>query len=82
MFVEAADLAGPIDQVHLEDPMSTHARLAAAINTGVVWVNTYNLHDPAMPFGGAKMSGWGNERSIHALDEYLNVKAVWINTDV
>ncbi len=35
-----------------------------------------------MPFGGAKMSGWGNERSIHALDEYLNVKAVWINTDV
>jgi aldehyde dehydrogenase (NAD+) len=57
-------------------------RLAAAINTGVVWVNTYNLHDPAMPFGGAKMSGWGNERSIHALDEYLNVKAVWINTDV
>ena len=29
-------------------------RLAASINTGVVWVNTYNLHDPAMPFGGLR----------------------------
>jgi aldehyde dehydrogenase (NAD+) len=45
-------------------------------------VNTYGVFDPAMPFGGSKMSGWGNENSVHALDEYLNVKAVWIRTDV
>jgi aldehyde dehydrogenase (NAD+) len=57
-------------------------KLAKAIRTGTVWVNTYNISDPAMPFGGAKMSGWGNEMSGHALDEYLNVKAVWIRTDV
>jgi aldehyde dehydrogenase (NAD+) len=57
-------------------------QLAAAINTGVVWVNSYGLTDPAMPHGGSKMSGWGNEFSIHGLDEYLNVKAVWIRTDV
>ena len=57
-------------------------QLAAAINTGVVWVNCYGLTDPAMPHGGSKMSGWGNEFSIHGLDEYLNVKAVWIRTDV
>jgi aldehyde dehydrogenase (NAD+) len=57
-------------------------QLAAAINTGVVWVNSYGLTDPAMPHGGTKMSGWGNEFSIHGLDEYLNVKAVWIRTDV
>ena len=56
--------------------------LAAAIRTGVVWVNTYGLSDPAMPHGGTKMSGWGREYSIHGLDEYLNVKAVWIRTDV
>jgi aldehyde dehydrogenase (NAD+) len=56
-------------------------RLAAAINTGVVWVNTYGNFDAAMPFGGTKQSGWGNELSGHSLDEYLNVKAVWIRTD-
>ncbi len=55
-------------------------RMAAAINTGVVWVNTYLNFDPAMPFGGSKMSGWGNEMGQHSLDEYLNIKAVWINT--
>jgi aldehyde dehydrogenase (NAD+) len=57
-------------------------QLAAAINTGVVWVNSYGLTDPAMPHGGTKMSGWGREYSSHGLDEYLNVKAVWIRTDV
>ncbi len=56
-------------------------RLAAEMKTGTVWVNTYSQFDPAMPFGGYKMSGWGNELGPHSLEEYLNVKAVWINTD-
>ena len=56
-------------------------RLAAEMKTGTVWVNTYLQFDAAMPFGGYKMSGWGNELGPHALEEYLNVKAVWINTD-
>jgi aldehyde dehydrogenase (NAD+) len=42
-------------------------------------VNTYNQFDPAMPFGGCKMSG-GREISIHSLDEYRNIKAVWVKT--
>lgn len=56
-------------------------RLAAEMKTGTVWVNTYLQFDASMPFGGYKMSGWGNELGPHALEEYLNVKAVWINTD-
>jgi aldehyde dehydrogenase (NAD+) len=56
-------------------------RLAAEMKTGTVWVNTYSQFDAAMPFGGYKMSGWGNELGPHSLEEYLNVKAVWINTD-
>ncbi|MGD9960798.1 aldehyde dehydrogenase family protein [Nocardioides sp.] len=56
--------------------------LAASIKTGMVWINSYGLGDPAMPHGGTKMSGWGSEYSIHGLDEYLDVKAVWIRTDV
>jgi aldehyde dehydrogenase (NAD+) len=43
---------------------------------------TYGLSGgPAVPFGGYKMSGWGREMGQHSLDEHLNVKSVWINTD-
>jgi aldehyde dehydrogenase (NAD+) len=56
-------------------------RLASEMRTGTVWVNTMLLFDPAVPFGGHKMSGWGLEMGQHSLDEYLNVKSVWINTD-
>ena len=56
-------------------------RLAAALRTGTVWVNTMLLFDPAVPFGGYKQSGWGREMGEHSLDEYLDVKSVWINTD-
>jgi len=55
-------------------------RLAEALRTGVVWVNNYGNFDPAMPFGGWNMSGWGTEYSEHGLAEYLNLKAVWIQT--
>jgi acyl-CoA reductase-like NAD-dependent aldehyde dehydrogenase len=54
--------------------------LAAEINTGVLWVNSYGTFDPTMPFGGSKMSGWGKELSRHSIDEYIQVKGVWINT--
>jgi aldehyde dehydrogenase (NAD+) len=55
--------------------------LAQEMRTGTVWVNTYNLFDPAVPFGGHRMSGWGHECGPGAIDEYLNVKAVWVRTD-
>jgi aldehyde dehydrogenase (NAD+) len=56
-------------------------RLARAVRAGSVWVNCYQAMDPAVPFGGYKMSGYGRESGIQHLDEYLNVKAVWIKTD-
>ena len=55
-------------------------RLAGELRAGTVWVNTMLLFDPAVPFGGYKMSGWGREMGQHALDEHLNVKSVWIDT--
>ena len=55
--------------------------VASRLEAGTVWVNTYNLFDPAVPFGGHGMSGWGHECGPDALDEYLNVKAVWVRTD-
>jgi len=41
----------------------------------------YNVMDPAVPFGGRKMSGYESEGGRHQLDAYLNIKLVWINTD-
>jgi aldehyde dehydrogenase (NAD+) len=55
-------------------------RLAQELQTGTVWVNTMLLFDPAVPFGGYKASGYGREMGEHSLDEYLNLKSVWIDT--
>ena len=55
-------------------------KLARAIKAGSVWINCYQAMDPAVPFGGYKMSGYGRESGKQHLDEYLNVKAVWIKT--
>ena len=56
-------------------------KVSAAMRTGAIWVNGYLHFDSAVPFGGYKMSGWGNELGARSLDEYLNVKSVWITTD-
>ncbi|MFI4986428.1 MAG: aldehyde dehydrogenase family protein [Alphaproteobacteria bacterium] len=55
-------------------------RLAKGIRAGSVWVNCYQAMDPAVPFGGYKMSGYGRESGLQQMEEYLNVKAVWIKT--
>jgi acyl-CoA reductase-like NAD-dependent aldehyde dehydrogenase len=54
-------------------------RMAAALKSGVVWVNTYNQFDAAAPFGGYKQSGYGREMGQAVLDAYTQVKTVWIN---
>lgn len=54
--------------------------LARSIRAGSVWINCYQAMDPAVPFGGYKMSGYGRESGKQHVEEYLNVKAVWIKT--
>ncbi|WP_018633950.1 aldehyde dehydrogenase family protein [Neomegalonema perideroedes] len=61
--------------------LSTAHRLAARIKAGSVWVNTYHAIDPALPFGGYKMSGFGREGGVDHLYEYLNTKSVVIRLD-
>lgn len=56
-------------------------RFAAAVRVGTVWVNTYGVGDPAMPFGGLKMSGYGREGGRRHLDDYLGVKSVWVRLE-
>jgi phenylacetaldehyde dehydrogenase len=54
-------------------------RIAAAIKAGTVWINCYNLTDPASPFGGYKESGWGREMGRGVLEQYTETKSVWVN---
>jgi aldehyde dehydrogenase (NAD+) len=60
--------------------LSRAHRLAKGLRAGSVWINCYQAMDPAVPFGGYKMSGYGRESGIQQMEEYLNVKAVWIKT--
>jgi len=54
-------------------------RVARAIKAGTVWINTYNLYDPALPFGGFKESGFGRDQGRDALEKYTQTKSVWVN---
>ena len=56
-------------------------RVADKLEAGNVWVNTYNLIPPDMPFGGAKQSGFGRESSLYAFEAYSDVRATYIALD-
>ena len=61
--------------------LGTAHRMARGIRAGSVWVNCYQMLDPAVPFGGYRMSGFGRESGPHHIEDYLETKAVWINLD-
>jgi phenylacetaldehyde dehydrogenase len=50
--------------------------IAAKLRAGTVWLNCYNVFDPALPFGGYKQSGWGREMGHAALEMYTEIKSV------
>jgi len=60
------------------DLKSAH-KIADAVKAGTVWVNCFNLVDPATPFGGFKQSGWGREHGRQAMELYSEIKSVWVN---
>lgn len=58
--------------------LRTAHRMVRAVNAGVVHVNTYGGTDVTVPLGGFKQSGFGRDKSLHALDEYTDRKTAWI----
>ncbi|AQR76695.1 aldehyde dehydrogenase family protein [Paenibacillus larvae] len=54
--------------------------VASKLRAGTVWVNCYNVFDASAPFGGYKQSGLGREMGSYALNNYTEVKCVWIHT--
>jgi aldehyde dehydrogenase (NAD+) len=54
-------------------------RVAAQIEAGTVWVNTYRYLRWSVPYGGFKISGIGRENGPESLEGYLETKAVYMN---
>ena len=46
----------------------------------MVWVNTYDLFSPNVPFGGFKQSGYSRDNGQSAVEAFTEVKAVWVST--
>jgi gamma-glutamyl-gamma-aminobutyraldehyde dehydrogenase len=58
--------------------LSRAHRCVARIRAGVVHVNTYGGADNTVPLGGVGQSGNGHDKSLHALDKYVDLKTAWI----
>ena len=58
--------------------LSRAHRMVRAIKAGVVHVNTYGGPDITVPLGGVRQSGNGHDKSMHAMDKYLELKTAWI----
>jgi acyl-CoA reductase-like NAD-dependent aldehyde dehydrogenase len=55
-------------------------RMAAELDAGTVWVNTYRALNYASPFGGRRLSGHGRELGREGILEFTQTKSVWIET--
>ncbi|MSP67576.1 MAG: aldehyde dehydrogenase family protein [Alphaproteobacteria bacterium] len=64
--------------IHTNDLARAH-RLAAGIKAGTIWVNTYAYLSPAVPYGGYRQSGYGRELGQEGIDNYTQLKAVFIS---
>lgn len=51
-------------------------RTARRLRAGTVWVNTWNVFDASLPFGGYKESGWGREMGAAVFNNYLEIKTI------
>lgn len=58
--------------------LSRAHRMVRKVRTGVMHVNTYGGADGTVPLGGVGQSGNGHDKSLHALDKYVNLKTAWI----
>ena len=57
--------------------MNVAHRVSRELRGGTVWVNSYDRSSMATPFGGFGQSGFGRDRSPHAIDKYTDLKTIW-----
>jgi aminomuconate-semialdehyde/2-hydroxymuconate-6-semialdehyde dehydrogenase len=58
--------------------LSRAHRVAARIEVGILWVNSWFLRDLRTPFGGSKQSGIGREGGVHGLEFYSELRNVCV----
>ena len=80
---EALEIANGVDYglvsaIWTRDITTAH-RVAKALRAGTVYVNCYDADDITVPFGGFKQSGNGRDKSLHALEKYVELKTTWID---
>ena len=56
-------------------------RMAAAMRSGMVWINCYKRVNPGSPFGGVGNSGYGRDMGFEAMHDYTEAKSIWVNVD-
>ena len=61
--------------------ISTAHKVADAVRVGTMGINNYFGGDITVPFGGFKQSGNGRDKSMHAFDDYTELKTTWIEFD-
>ena len=61
--------------------VSTAHKVSRQIKAGVVWVNCFDAGDITTPFGGFKQSGFGRDKSLHAMEKYTDLKLIWLQLD-
>ncbi|TYH15219.1 hypothetical protein ES288_A05G024500v1 [Gossypium darwinii] len=50
--------------------------VSRSIRAGIIWLNCYTAFDVDCPYGGYKMSGFGREFGLDALNQYLQIKSI------
>jgi acyl-CoA reductase-like NAD-dependent aldehyde dehydrogenase len=56
-------------------------RATRALRAGTVWVNTYQMVYPTVPYGGVKLSGHGRSLGAASMDDFTEIKSVWMKVD-
>ena len=56
-------------------------RATRALRAGTVWVNTYQMVYPSVPYGGVKLSGHGRNLGAASLDDLTQLKSVWMKVE-
>jgi gamma-glutamyl-gamma-aminobutyraldehyde dehydrogenase/4-guanidinobutyraldehyde dehydrogenase/NAD-dependent aldehyde dehydrogenase len=62
--------------------ITTALRSARQLRAGSVWVNCFDEGNMTVPFGGFKQSGFGRDKSLHAIEKYTDLKTTWIDLHV